>query len=348
MKSHIPIRDAIIDGLQMIDGAEDARRCLGYFLRVCNTMMKQVISDETVPEKANLKPVDLSRFRVAIDPAWGTGYFWYYAIDDCMAVSVYDVTFSRATGFDTLTDTCLGLGSYGRGIIPYFQIEGEPADRTLLGYAWPRQRYAVQIPAGTHIDVTSIVMLEEGTKRMAARLGHHPATLARALAALDGTRAAPDIVHALDVLREARPGARMAGAYYEAKALEALCLALDLLDSSEAPTPTLSADDRAAIGAARQLIAANLDRTVPVEEICRAALVSASRLNRLFREIEGCTPQAWARSLRLERACTLLRETNLSVGEIARRLGFARQGSLSEAFRAQFACTPSAYRAEHR
>lgn len=63
MKSHIPIRDAIIDGLQMIEGADDAKKCLGYFLRVCNTMMKQVISDETVPEKANLKPVDLARFR---------------------------------------------------------------------------------------------------------------------------------------------------------------------------------------------------------------------------------------------------------------------------------------------
>ena len=63
MKSHIPIRDAIIDGLQTIDGDEDAKRCLGYFLRVCNTTMKEVISDETVPEKANFRPIDLSRFR---------------------------------------------------------------------------------------------------------------------------------------------------------------------------------------------------------------------------------------------------------------------------------------------
>lgn len=63
MKSHVPIRDAIIDGLMTVEGANDARNCLGYFLRVCRERVRQVIEEEVDAERASLQPIDLSRLR---------------------------------------------------------------------------------------------------------------------------------------------------------------------------------------------------------------------------------------------------------------------------------------------
>ena len=281
---------------------------------------------------------------LAVEPGWGTGCFWYYALDDCMALSIYDVTFSRHTGFDSETLDCFGLGSYGRGITPYFDVAGSPADRTLLGYVWPAQRHAVDIPAGTTLDVTSIVLLDEGAARMAAQLGRHPSVMARAFATLDGTRPIPAVTDALEQARAARPSPRQARCYYEAKIVEALCLLMDWYDAEGADVRPVAPEDRAAVDRARRHLAEHLDRAVDNEELARVALVSPSKLARLFKRVEGTTPQGCARELRLERACRLLRETDLPLGEVAAQVGFARQGSLSEAFRARFGCTPRAYR----
>ena len=79
---------------------------------------------------------------------------------------------------------------------------------------------------------------------------------------------------------------------------------------------------------------------MPSNELCRIACMSASKLTRLFKQAEGMTPQEYARTLRMERACELLGDTDLSMAEIAARLGFARQGSFSEAFKERFGATP--------
>ncbi|MEI3309628.1 MAG: helix-turn-helix transcriptional regulator [Eggerthella lenta] len=84
---------------------------------------------------------------------------------------------------------------------------------------------------------------------------------------------------------------------------------------------------------------------MPSSELCRIACMSASKLTRLFKQAEGMTPQEYARTLRMERACELLGDTDLSMAEIAARLGFARQGSFSEAFKERFGATPQEFRA---
>lgn len=282
---------------------------------------------------------------LAVDPAWGEGFFWYYAIDDCMAVSVYDATFTRACGFDAETQSCFGLGAYGSGMVPYFDVEGAPADRTLLGYVWPARRYQVEIEAGTHLEVMSIMLLSPAIARLSARLGRNPSTVARAIASLDGTRSVPELLHVLDDIRAARVGPRTAGAFYGAKITEALCLLMDWYDTQGPASSSLRPEDRAAIDRARTYLAENLDRTVSAGELAEVALVSARKLLRLFKRVEGCSPRAYAQELRMERARELLRTTDAPMADIARSLGFTRQGSFSEAFRRSFGCTPRDYRA---
>mgnify|MGYP002774318532 CR=1 FL=1 len=102
--------------------------------------------------------------------------------------------------------------------------------------------------------------------------------------------------------------------------------------------------DLMALERVRAHIDENLGRTVTTDELCRVALMSTSKLTRLFKRTWGATPQEYARTLRMEQACRMLAGSDLSLTEISQRLGFVRLGSFSEAFHGRIGCTPSEYR----
>lgn len=92
-------------------------------------------------------------------------------------------------------------------------------------------------------------------------------------------------------------------------------------------------------------IEANLDKTLSSEDICAQFNLSRSALYRLFAEHTGGGVAAIVRSRRVARACTLMRETDMALQEIALRCGFADYGSFFHAFRKWRGMSPKVFRA---
>jgi LacI family transcriptional regulator len=76
--------------------------------------------------------------------------------------------------------------------------------------------------------------------------------------------------------------------------------------------------------------------------------LSRRMLEHRFVKLVGRTPHAEIIRIRMERASRLLRETSLSLTEIANRAGFADANYLSVAFKRQMGVAPRTYRAEMR
>lgn len=89
---------------------------------------------------------------------------------------------------------------------------------------------------------------------------------------------------------------------------------------------------------------ARLDAPEPVADTARAVLLSARRLETLFREELGTTPGAYALSLRLAAARRLLTDTRHPLSEVALRTGFSSPATLARAFHARFGHPPGALR----
>lgn len=284
-----------------------------------------------------------------IDESFGNGTYWFYAIDDIMGVAVYDFIFKTPLEFSCETPDFFCFGSYGKNMVPYFGKNTDPADRTLLGYAWAGQPYVQTTKADEQYDVTSIVLLPKAMQLMSMRCHCDPLVLSRAIASLDGNRDVLGLNQVFDEIRQARPSAVTAHAFYEAKITEAVSLLLDwnLLRAQE-PRNALRPSDRSALNRARTHIENNVERHVSTDEICRIACASPSKLTRLFKQAEGMTPQEYARSVRMDRACRMLEETDIPLSDVAKKLGFARQGSFSEAFKERFGVTPREFRARRR
>lgn len=93
-----------------------------------------------------------------------------------------------------------------------------------------------------------------------------------------------------------------------------------------------------------ELMHAQLDRDLPLEEIASAAYLSPFHFARLFKKLTGATPHAYLAGLRAARAQTLLAETDLSITEVSARVGYASSSHFTKAFRHATGMTPRAFR----
>jgi len=73
------------------------------------------------------------------------------------------------------------------------------------------------------------------------------------------------------------------------------------------------------------------------------AHISTTYLHRLFRSQLGMTPGTYIAKIRAEESKLLLRSGTLSMGEIAKKLGFSSQQHFSRQFRTVTGMTPSEY-----
>ncbi len=89
---------------------------------------------------------------------------------------------------------------------------------------------------------------------------------------------------------------------------------------------------------------AHVAEPVTLDRLAETAGVSPRQLNRLFTEKLGRPTMRYYRELRLDKAQSLLRNSPLSLTEIALATGFANSSHFSRAYATRFGQPPSSYR----
>jgi len=85
-----------------------------------------------------------------------------------------------------------------------------------------------------------------------------------------------------------------------------------------------------------------------IEALARSVHLSRAHFIRSFRDTFGEPPHRYLQRRRIERAMSMLRETDLSVTEISLEVGFASLGTFSRTFREIMGTTPTDYRERSR
>ena len=91
----------------------------------------------------------------------------------------------------------------------------------------------------------------------------------------------------------------------------------------------------------------NLDTRVTIEELSHQYLMNPTTLKQVFKSVYGTSLAAHMKEHRMARAAQLLRETDESVAEIARAVGYESQSKLTAAFKEYFGVLPKEYRKNH-
>ena len=88
----------------------------------------------------------------------------------------------------------------------------------------------------------------------------------------------------------------------------------------------------------------HMEQRVTIEELSRRYLINPTTLKTVFKEVYGNSLAAHMKEHRMEKAAALLRETDMSVAEIAGQVGYESQSKFTAAFKEQFGQLPTAYR----
>jgi AraC-like DNA-binding protein len=95
---------------------------------------------------------------------------------------------------------------------------------------------------------------------------------------------------------------------------------------------------------ARDLLAAQQERPLLIEQVARAVAISPFHFIRQFEALFGLTPHQYRQMLRLREARRLLAGGQHSVTEVCMAVGFTSMGSFSDLFRRRVGASPSEYR----
>ena len=289
-----------------------------------------------------------------IDPAWGQGTYWYYPLDGTAAFAVFDLEFRRATDMSMHCADMLCFGSYGRGMIPYFtafsKVDDGVETGTLLGIHLARQllpqRRAARQPACRDKP-------RPHNRRRGGHGGAHrdgPRSRWPRPSRLWTARTATwRFCGLFDEVRRVCPGEPVARAYYESKAVEACALVVDWWGSLQRKgSARIRPADRTAFNLGLRLRARASGRGRFAGGHVPGIVREREQAHRPVQGHRGTTPMGWVRERRMERACQLLAQTDDSLAAVSAAVGFARQGSFSEAFKSRFGVTPHSFRALRR
>jgi transcriptional regulator GlxA family with amidase domain len=93
-----------------------------------------------------------------------------------------------------------------------------------------------------------------------------------------------------------------------------------------------------------ELMEANVERPLSLEEIAQQSRLSRRQIERLFKRYLNCVPKRYYLERRLNRARDLLLQTSMSITDIGTACGFQSPPHFSKRYRSQFGHPPSAER----
>ena len=91
-------------------------------------------------------------------------------------------------------------------------------------------------------------------------------------------------------------------------------------------------------------LTAHLDRKTTIEALSKQYHMNPTTLKNTFKEVYGVSIAAHIKGHRMDRAARLLRETELTVAEVARAVGYDSQSRFTAAFKSVFQVLPREYR----
>ena len=137
--------------------------------------------------------------------------------------------------------------------------------------------------------------------------------------------------------------------FLESKVLELQSVYLsEVLELSILASPyvAMSKSDRDSIIEAKRIIDGQLALAPSCEELAKQVNISTSKLTKGFSSLFGTSVHAYVIDQRLEKAASLLLESNLNVSQVAMLVGYSKASNFAAAFKRKYGVNPKNYKDE--
>ncbi|WP_296583258.1 AraC family transcriptional regulator [Xanthobacter sp.] len=147
-----------------------------------------------------------------------------------------------------------------------------------------------------------------------------------------------------DQILSCRYGEPLRGVFMSAKGLELVCgivSQINAMPAGRAPRIVGASSKLAAIGTAAEIYRREPHNPPTIAQLAQRVGLNRNDLTDGFKKAFGLTPHAYGHMARMEEAERLLRTGEISISEVARRIGYDGYSSFSRAYHAHFGRAPS-------
>lgn len=118
----------------------------------------------------------------------------------------------------------------------------------------------------------------------------------------------------------------------------------DYKNNASSSMPQYSYPGSVYVQYAKDYISCHYNERIKINELADYIGVNRSYLTSSFKKLVGCSPQEYLVNLRIEKAKSMLRKTDLSINVISNALGYADQLAFSKIFKQRCGVSPKIFR----
>ena len=278
---------------------------------------------------------------------FGEGEYWSYFRGNLYAINSFRMKFKKdwILKYRCIEHLCVSFYDEIEGMT---QKQGAPlsvgAISVYLG--GEGEEYEARVSEGASTKGTSITFSPDYYRTyLQSRFGSVE-DMRRAFLEADGRHDMPELVNLLRKARNYKGAGIAAELFYEGVISEAVATVVQ--HSSLCPdkrgAERLSREDRRAIDYICGYIASNLGGDLSCSRLAEELYIGQTKLKALFKAATGMPPSCYVARERMEEASRLLVESDSTVAEIGRAVGYAKPGAFTEAFQRDKGCTPTQFR----
>ena len=315
------------------------------------TSMEEMNQDLLSQSGFSLMP-ETDRFRPMgqcwkMSPEIGHGQFWTYSEQELFDIKIHDFRFNEDFPIDFTVPGYLSITYYssvsGEQLTPYRRLSAGCIQCFMGGDA------PYKILMHKHIPIRSVGIGISPTYYQEYLRTKYPAEYVNpyfAFEQFDQEQEFPELVFLLKQIENYRGEGISAKLFYEGKVAEIIALIVERQKTFPENTKEtkLPPRDIKLIDNAVSYINDHYSRKIPLERLSQIACMGTTKFKTSFKLLYGCTVSHYVQQRRLSHAECLLADTDLTVDQIAKCVGYSTSSHLARLFQQSTGLTPLEYR----
>ncbi len=281
-----------------------------------------------------------------LSPNRGQGHYWVYFYHNLFSISIMDFCYYEDLILEYEQPHYLSISYYesisGEELKPHKNLSASSL-KGHFGNGLYQASYHKEIPIRC---IGIVVMPEFYELHLKTKYPKEYADLLQAFLKVDGTKNFPELIFVLKQIKNCHFSGMAAKLYYESKVTEAISLILqnNLEQKKLRPAKQVSQQDLESLATVVFYLDNHLSSELDLNFLTKIACMGRTKLKYTFKKIYQCTIYEYLLQKRIRLAQDLLSNTDLSINQIAQKIGYKKTSSFSEIFRKWTGILPKDYR----
>ena len=277
----------------------------------------------------------------------GEGYFWVYSLADQYSIKIHNFSFYD----DVVADF---PGHEGLSVCYYYSISGEELDPykrmhagevRFLNYA--DYHFKALIHKKIPVQTVEIEFYESYYQKfISEKFGSLNFDFDRLFRNINWCTDFPEMEALLHQIWNYKGEGMEAKLFYDSMVSQAVSLIIGYNSKKEnaEPKPNISEEDKKAILTVNKYLDDHFADNPSTEQLCRIACFGKTKFKKLFKWINRCSVTEYVTDRRLSQAESLLKQTDLTIEQIARSVGYSNPSRFAALFKKTTGIFPSDFR----